>query len=196
VEEILSILQQERVFIDRSGGGVTFSGGEPMLQLHFLREALEACKSGGFHTAVDTSGHFTTGKLKKIIPYTDLFLFDIKHLDSDQHKKLTGVPNDTILKNFRYLVESKCDIRVRIPIIPGFNDQDDHLKRLRDFIITNRTEKIKMINLLPYHSTGVSKYKKFNRLYKMETVFQPSAQRMEELKHLFSSSGIRVKIGG
>jgi pyruvate formate lyase activating enzyme len=195
-EELLEILNKERVFIDRSKGGVTFSGGEPLMQMNFLLEALKSCKRNGFHTAVDTSGHFTAEKLKEISPYTDLFLFDLKHLDSEVHKELTGVPNETILQNFKDILKGKCEMMIRIPVIPGFNDSDDHMTRLRKFILDNRTEKIKMINLLPYHKTGSSKYEKFNRPYKMKTVSQPSAEKMKELKEFFSRMGVRVKIGG
>jgi pyruvate formate lyase activating enzyme len=196
VEDILSIIEKERVFIDKSKGGVTFSGGEPLMQFEFMLEALKACKDNGFHTAVDTSGQFSPGKLKKIIPYTDLFLFDLKHLDSEIHKEYTGVPNNIILENFMRIIESSCDLMVRIPIIPGFNDSDEHLTRLRKLIFDNKTEKIKMINLLPYHKIGASKYKRFNKPYKMEAVMQPAVEKMKELKEFFSGGGIRVKIGG
>jgi pyruvate formate lyase activating enzyme len=196
IEDILAILEKERVFIDNSNGGVTFSGGEPLMQFDFLLEALKACKAHGFHTAIDTSGHFSSSKLKKIIPCTDLFLFDLKHLDSEKHREFTGVPNNTILKNFRHLIESSCDVMVRIPIVPGFNDSDEHLACLRKLIFSNRTDNIKMINLLPYHKIGASKYKRFNIPYKMGAVLQPSPERMKELKEFFSGGGIRVKIGG
>lgn len=196
VDEVLDILQQERIFIDQSNGGVTFSGGEPLMQLSFIHEALQACKSNGYHTAVDTSGYYTSKKLEKVIPCTDLFLFDLKHIDPESHKKVTGVPNSIILKNFKLITRSKCDIMIRIPVIPGFNDADDHIARLNEFILENKTENIKMINLLPYHRTGSSKYKRFNRPYKMTDVLQPTEERMEELKALFSGTGIRVKIGG
>jgi len=196
IEDILEILMKERIFIDKSGGGVTFSGGEPFMQFDFLLEALKACKDAGFHTAVDTSGHFSSGLLKKVIPYTDLFLYDLKHLDREKHIEFTGVPNDTILKNYELIVESGCEIMIRIPVIPGFNDSQDHLERLRKYIFDNRTESIKMINLLPFHKTGASKYKRFNKTYKMEAIVPPASEKMKELKEFFSEGGIRVKIGG
>lgn len=196
VEDVLAILEKERVFMDKSKGGVTFSGGEPLVQFDFLLEALKACKANGFHTAIDTSGYFSPVKLKRIIPYTDLFLFDLKHLDPEKHKEFTGVSNYTILNNFRFIIGSSCDVMVRIPIIPGFNDSHEHLGRLRRFILSKKTDNIKMINLLPYHKIGVSKYKRFKRLYKMESVQPPSPEQMKELKEFFSGGGIRVKIGG
>jgi pyruvate formate lyase activating enzyme len=196
VKDILAILEKERVFIDKSRGGVTFSGGEPLIQSDFLQMALKECKVNGFHTAVDTSGHFSSEKLIMIIPYTDLFLFDLKHLDSKIHKEFTGVSNSIILKNYMQIIKSECEMIVRIPVIPGFNDSDEHLSRLRKFIFDNKTEKIKLINLLPYHKIGDSKYKKFSIPNKMEGVMPPSVQRMKELKEFFSGGGIRVKIGG
>ena len=194
--DILTILEKERVFINQSKGGVTFSGGEPMLQFDFLLEALQACKDSGFHTTVDTSGQSTPERFRKIIPYTDLFLYDIKHLDNLKHKEYTGVPNDIILSNYRYIAESGNDFMVRIPVIPGFNDDNDHLERLRSFILKEKHDNLKMINLLPYHKIGSSKYKRFNIPYRMENIEQPSAQRMKELKAFFSDIGIRVKVGG
>ena len=194
--DILAILGKERIFINQSKGGVTFSGGEPMLQFDFLMEALQACKENGFHTTIDTSGYATPERFRKIIPYTDLFLFDIKHLDTVKHKEYTGVPNELILSNFNLIVESGNDFMVRIPIVPGFNDDPDHLARLKNFILGEKHDNLKMINLLPYHKTGSSKYKRFKLTYKMENVEQPSSQRMKELKAFFSGSGVRVKVGG
>jgi pyruvate formate lyase activating enzyme len=194
--DILAILEKERVFIDQSKGGVTFSGGEPMIQFDFLMEAMQACKENGYHTTVDTSGFSSPERFKKIIPFTDLFLFDIKHLDNLKHKEFTGMPNDVILRNYRLIFESGCDFMVRIPVVPGFNDDADHLATLKQYILSEKNENLKMISLLPYHKIGSSKYKRFNIPYKMENVEQPSSERMKELKEYFSGSGVRVKIGG
>ena len=194
--DILAILEKERVFINQSKGGVTFSGGEPMMQFDFLLEALQVCKESGFHTAVDTSGFSTPERFKKIIPYTDLFLFDIKHLDSMKHKEYTGVSNDIILSNYRLIIGNGCDFMIRIPVVPGFNDDPDHLSMMKKLILGEKDDNLKMISLLPYHKIGSSKYKRFNIPYKMENVEQPSLQRMIVLKEYFSGSGVRVKIGG
>ncbi len=196
IENILEILERERIFFRYSGGGVTFSGGEPVMQFDFLKEALKACKTNGYHTAVDTAGYSSAENFKALIPFTDLFLFDIKHLDEKVHMKYTGVSNAGILDNFRILLDSGRDIMIRIPVVPGFNDDEDHLNRLRLFISENKRDNVKRINLLPYHRIGVSKYKKFNMPYKMDNVKQPSTQRMKELKEFFSATGIDTKIGG
>jgi pyruvate formate lyase activating enzyme len=196
IEKILEILEKECVFINQSGGGVTFSGGEPMLQSGFLFEALKACKAMGYHTAIDTSGYSSEESYNSIIQYTDLFLFDIKHLDEARHMESTGVSNTGILDNYRLLLKSGKDVMVRIPVIPGFNDDHEYLERLKIFIMSTKTRSLKMINLLPYHKIGSSKYKKFNLPYRMENVEPPSKGEMQKLKELFMETGVKVKIGG
>jgi pyruvate formate lyase activating enzyme len=196
VEDILSVLDRERVFLEKSGGGVTFSGGEPLMQHQFLLEALKACKEAGYHTAVDTSGHCPAARLRKIIPYTDLFLYDIKHPDALKHEFYTGVSNKLILNNLRLLLSNRKDVMIRIPVVPGINDNEEYISGFMRIIKENKSENIKMINLLPYHRIGSSKYRKFNRTYRMEEYKQPSESRMKELSELFGLTGIRVKIGG
>jgi pyruvate formate lyase activating enzyme len=196
IENILEILEKERVFINQSKGGITFSGGEPMLQPDFLLDALKACVSSGYHTAIDTSGYAASESYSSIIHYTDLFLFDIKHLDEAKHYESTGVSNTGILENYRLLLKSGKDIIVRIPVIPGFNDDHDHLERLKDFIISTKTASLKMISLLPFHKIGSSKYKRFNLSYRMENTEPPSEEEMQKIKELFLETGIKVKIGG
>ena len=166
------------------------------MQPDFLLEALKACKDKGFHTAVDTSGHFAYAKLMKIIPFTDLFLFDLKHLDPEQHSHFTGVSNRVILENLRKIAKSGNNIMLRIPVIPGINDDDEHLIDMKRFILSIKGENILAINLLPYHKAGTAKYRKFNRENKMEAVVPPTDQRMKQLREYFSETGIKVKIGG
>jgi pyruvate formate lyase activating enzyme len=196
IQDILEILDKEKVFINQSKGGVTFSGGEPMLQIEFLLEALKACKENGYRTAVDTSGYSSAQNFKAVIPYTDLFLFDIKHLDEVKHVESTGASNTGILDNYRLLLECGKDIIVRIPVIPGFNDDPDHLERLKQFLFTTKTDSLKKINLLPFHKIGSSKYKRFNLPYRMGTVEPPSGEKMQKMKEFFQETGVKVKIGG
>jgi len=195
-DDILGILEKERIFITESKGGVTFSGGEPLQQNEFLYEALKACKAGGYHTAVDTSGYSSPESYMAIIPYTDLFLFDIKHLDDLKHVEYTDVSNAWILNNFRLILDSGTDIYARIPVIPGYNDDDDHMEQLREFLVENKSENLKKINLLPFHKVGQSKYTKLGIPYKMSGIQPPSKERMNKLKEYFSETGIKVKIGG
>ncbi len=168
LKKLLEILNKERVFIEKSNGGVTFSGGEPMLQSEFLLEALKACKEHGFHTAVDTSGYSSAENFKSVIPYTDLFLFDLKHLDNSKHIEYTGVSNTGILENYKLLLASGRDIMVRVPVIPGYNDDPESIDSIRSFIERTKTDTLKKVSLLPYHKIGSSKYKRFNIPYRME----------------------------
>jgi pyruvate formate lyase activating enzyme len=196
VGDVLDILEKERVFLNESKGGVTFSGGEPMLQAEFLVEALKACKENGFRTAVDTSGYSSPENYTSVIQYTDLFLFDLKHLDDTKHIGSTGVSNIGILNNFRLLIESGKDVMVRIPVIPGINDDYDHLGKLKQFLAETKTDSLKKINLLPYHKIGSSKYKRFNIPYRMEGIEPPTNETMQKMKTFFEETGINVKIGG
>ena len=193
---ILDILEKERVFLNQSKGGVTFSGGEPMLQLEFLLETLKVCKAKGYHTAVDTSGYSASQNYNLILPYTDLFLFDLKHMDEVKHTEFTGVSNTLILDNYQMLLKSGKDIMVRVPVIPGYNDSYDHLARLKQYLSATKTVSLKKISLLPYHKIGSSKYKRFNIPYRMGNVEPPSKERMNELKEFFSDTGVKIKIGG
>ncbi len=195
-DDILEIPGKERVFFQQSGGGVTFSGGEPMLQTEFLLEALKACKSAGYNTVVDTSGYSPKENYMAIMPFTDLFLFDIKHLDDAKHIEYTGVSNKGILENLKMLLKSDKGIILRIPIIPGINDDPDHLSALRQFLLESACGNLKKISLLPFHRIGESKYRKLGMPYRMEDTKQPSAERMKELRDFFSGTGIKVKIGG
>ena len=196
VENILEILDKDRIFFQQSNGGVTFSGGEPMMQSDFLLDALKACKANGYHTAVDTSGYTSSENFKMIMPFTDLFLFDIKHLDDSMHIEYTGVSNIGILENLGMILKSGKEVMVRIPVIPGRNDDIAHLSELKDFLSVLKNDNLKKISLLPYHRIGIAKYKKFNIPYRMNTTEQPSPERMRELKEFFSGTGIKVKIGG
>ena len=196
VDEIIEILDRERIFIKESDGGVTFSGGEPMLQTEFLVEALKTSRESGYHTAVDTSGYAPEENFKAVIPYTDLFLFDIKHMDESKHIEFTGVSNLLIFSNFRFLLDSRKDIFVRIPIVPGFNDDDENLSALKQFLVDSKSKNLRKISLLPYHKIGKAKYNKFGIPYRMNDTQQPSRQRMNELKEFFSDIDIKVQIGG
>ena len=196
VREIIEILEKDRIFINQSGGGVTFSGGEPLLQYDFLLEALKECKNEGYHTAVDTSGYSSPENYRALIPYTDLFLFDLKHLDNEKHIEMTGVSNKLIMENLLLLSKMASDLMVRIPVIPGMNNNISHMKLMKDLIGSLNKERISKINLLPYHKIGSSKYRKFNRDWKMDGIDPPSGEEMKLLKELFSETGVKVKIGG
>lgn len=196
VDDILEILEKERIFLQQSDGGVTFSGGEPMMQSEFLLETLKVCKSNGYHTAVDTSGYALAERFQAVIPFTDLFLFDLKHLDASRHLEYTGVLNTGILENLKMILKSGKDVMVRIPVIPGKNDDAENLSGTRELLSSLKCKNLKKINLLPFHRIGKSKYKKFNLPYRMNDTEQPSKERMKELKEFFAETGIKVKVGG
>ena len=196
VEDLVSILERERVFIDQSMGGVTFSGGEPMMQFEFLSEAIGACRSLGYHTTIDTSGYAPADNYRSVIPFTNLFLYDIKHMDARKHLEATGVLNTGIIENYKIILEEAEAVALRIPVIPGFNDDTDHIERIIEFIIATKTESLIGINLLPYHKTGSSKYNMFNLPFRMDGIEPPSEKKMQDLKTQFLATGIKVKIGG
>ena len=196
VNDVLEILEKEKIFFDESKGGVTFSGGEPLMQADFLLETLKACKAKGYHTAVDTSGFSSPENYLKIIPWTDLFLFDIKHMDDQMHFKYTGVSNVLIINNLKLILESGKDLFIRIPVIPGFNDNLDNLMALKQFLKDSDCENLKRISLLPYHKVGKAKYSRFKIPYRMNGTEPPTRERMNELKEFFADTGIKVKIGG
>jgi pyruvate formate lyase activating enzyme len=194
--EIVTRSERDRVFMEQSGGGVTFSGGEPLMQHAFLLEALIKLKEAGFHTVVDTSGHAPAGKLKSIIPYTDLFLYDIKLLDPEKHLRYTGVSNDLILSNFDMLLDAGVDVIVRVPVIPGVTAEREFIEGLRDFIEKRKSERIREISLLPYHKTGSSKYRRFNIPDRMEGIPHISNRELDEYIEILQPLGIAVKKGG
>jgi len=195
-DELLKKAEKDRVFMEQSGGGVTFSGGEPLMQFDFLLETLQAMKRSGFHTAVDTSGHTSPERLQAILPYTDLFLYDIKHLDPETHMKFTGVSNDLILSNFDMLLKEGAEVMLRIPVIPGVTAEKEYMKQLRSFIESRKTKKIRELNLLPYHKTGSSKYRRFDLPDRMTGISQISNSQLDEYVEILELPGIHIKKGG
>ena len=180
VDEVLKEVIKDKAFYETSGGGVTFSGGECMLQIDFLTEILKKCKENGIHTAVDTAGHIPWESFEKIIPDTDLFLYDIKAMNDEIHKEYTSVSNSLILENLARLLKSNVGVWVRVPIIPGVNDSEDEMKKIKSFFEANGyPEKVK---LLPYHAMGEHKYVALNR--KSENFTVPDKWKINELKNI------------
>ena len=179
--EVFAEVIKDKAFYDNSGGGVTFSGGECMLQLDFLREILEKCKSEGIHTAVDTAGNVPWKSFEKILPFTDLFLYDIKAFGAELHRKGTGVSNELILENLKNL-SGRADIIVRIPVIGGYNDNDEEIRQIADFL---KQIKIIKAELLPYHAMGEHKYTALGR--NTESFSVPNKNFMNRSQQLFLS---------
>ncbi len=180
-DEVLKIIIKDKTFYDNSGGGVTFSGGECMLQINFLLEILKKCKENGIHTAVDTAGHIPWEHFERLIPYTDLFLYDIKSMDSSVHKEYTGVSNELILENLSRLLDSNVPLWIRVPVITGVNDTEEEMEKIKNFV--SGKGKCEKIELLPYHAMGEHKYEALEM--KREEFKVPSMEKMQTLKNIF-----------
>jgi pyruvate formate lyase activating enzyme len=182
VDEVMREIVKDKTFYETSGGGVTFSGGECMLQIEFLTKILKACKENGIHTAVDTAGHVPYERFEQILPYTDLFLYDVKCFDSDKHRQYTGVENQLILKNLKRLLATGTPVWVRIPIIPTFNDTVEEMQKIKAFLSScGAPEKVE---LLPYHAMGEHKYAAIGKETQIFSV--PSEEKMKHLENIFS----------
>ncbi|HCX62725.1 MAG TPA: glycyl-radical enzyme activating protein [Clostridiales bacterium] len=193
VEEVLKEVLKDRIFYEKSGGGVTVSGGEPLMFIDFVEELLKKLKEENIHTAVDTSGAVNFESLERIAEYTDLFLYDIKLMDDEMHKKYIKASNKTILENLKKLSKIHNNINIRLPIIEGVNADTDHIERIIDFI---KDLNIKKVNLLPYHDIAKHKYKKLDMDYEEEKMSKPSEEKMQRFMSMFESKGYEVKIGG
>lgn len=182
VDEVLKEIIKDKSIYEGSGGGVTFSGGECMLQIDFLEEILKECKKNGIHTAVDTAGHVPYEYFERIIPCTDLFLYDIKCRNSEKHKKYTGVGNELILENLKKLLASEKSVWIRIPVIPTVNDTEEDMQKikalLKDYPMPEKIE------LLPYHAMGEHKYAAIGKETQIFSV--PGEEKMKHLKNIFS----------
>ncbi len=194
-EELLSIIERERIHIDQSGGGVTFSGGEPLMHSEFLIEMLDDCGKKGLHRAVDTCGFVATETLLEVAKRTDLFLYDLKLMDPIQHKKWTGVDNRIILKNLKILAETGAKINIRIPLIKNVNANMDELTEMARFIGNLPGEK-SFVNLLPYHNIASGKYKKLEMEYLDQEMEEPSEADILKAIDIFNHFGIEVEVGG
>lgn len=155
VEDVLKVVARDKDYYEESGGGVTVSGGEPMMHPEFVKELFERLHGEGIHTCLDTTGHCDTNVLLDVLESTDLVLFDLKHMDSAKHEEVVGVPTDLIHKNLRTIVDSGTDVIIRIPYIPGFNDDDENMKATAEFV--KEVSPNSHVDILPYHELGANK---------------------------------------
>jgi len=195
VEELMKEIEKDVLLYDSSGGGVTFSGGEPLFQPLFLREALKECKRGYIHTALDTSGHASPNVFESIIEYVDLFLYDLKLLDDEEHQKYIGVSNRVINKNLITLVEKGRgkDVILRFPVIPRITDTEKNVNELLSFV--SCLKGINEIDILPFHDIS-EKYSRLGKEYKMKVHTAPSEEKLGYIKEKLEGIGLYVKIGG
>ncbi len=192
--EVVAEVERDISFYDESGGGVTFSGGEPLLQPLFLLALLRACKEREIHTAVDTSGCASPGAIESIRQYVDLFLYDLKLMNEAEHQRYTGVSNRLILENLQALVQRGQRLIVRIPIIPGLTDAEENIRQIGEFAAS--LPPLARIEILPYHSIASRKYGRLDRVYRLPDTQPPSEEDLGSVADTLRSFGLQVKIGG
>jgi pyruvate formate lyase activating enzyme len=190
VPELAAVLEKDLIFYDTSGGGVSFSGGEPLAQWQALCALLDECRRLEIHTAVDTSGYAQWKVLEAVALKTDLFLYDLKLMDDASHKAVTGVSNRIILSNLERLSHTGVPVIIRFPMIPDINDRDEDIRQIGLFV--SKLPGIRQIDLLPYHGYHISKYKKLGMPYKLKETREPSKERLDRARHLLSGFGLTL----
>ncbi|MDF2634090.1 MAG: glycyl-radical enzyme activating protein family [Pelosinus sp.] len=193
VQDLMKEIQKDKAFYEQSGGGVTLSGGEVMTQIDFAEELVQACKEQGIAVAIDTCGYAPSENFLRIMKDVNVFLYDIKLMDSQAHEEYTGRGNALILENLALLSNHGANIQLRLPLIEGINTNDEHIQDIMNFIANLR---IDSISLLPYHHMGQCKYKKMNIKKTLATLSRPSDLRLEEIQSMFQQEQYEVKIGG
>jgi pyruvate formate lyase activating enzyme len=194
VDEVMEQIVKDVPFYDESKGGVTFSGGEPLMQPEFLLALLESCGKLDIHRTVDTAGYADTQKLLAIADLTELFLYDLKHMDPQRHKQHTGVSNRLILDNLRRLAQTGVEINIRIPVIPGINDDDANIDRTGDFISALKV--VRDVSLLPFHTAARHKYDRLGQEFRFVNLSSPSDDQIRSIAERLQKFGLQVKIGG
>ena len=195
VEELMGIIEKEIPFFDQSGGGVTFSGGEPLLHTSLLCDLLKLCGERQIHRAVDTSGYALWPDLFKVSEQTELFLFDLKLMDATRHKQFTGVDNRLILENLQALAATGAQIEIRVPLILGINDDRQNLEQMARFVAELPGTR-PGISLLPFHAVAENKYKKLGQAYEISEMAEPTLEQLQQATELFARQGLVASVGG
>jgi len=196
IDSILAEVERDRLFYTNSGGGITVSGGEPTQQHEFVGEFLKQCQEHFLNTAIETCGYVKWEYLEQILEDVDFLYYDIKHMDPTKHREFTGVSNELILENIERILSNKVKsiIVIRIPIIPGYTDSEKNIIAIGEFLRKFGADKI-MIELLPYHQLGSSKYKQYGMEYKIKNIKPPNLEHMETIKKIIKSYGLKCQIG-
>lgn len=194
VEDVMKEVRKDRTFYYESGGGVTLSGGEPSAQYKFAVKILEQCNEEGIDTALETCGYARWEVLEQLVQNVNLVLYDIKHMDSKEHKSYVGEDNGLILENARKIATLGKKMIIRVPIIPTYNDSIKHIQKLVDFVISLKT--VNEIHLLPYHALGKGKYIRLGLKYSLGDLKSPDHYEMEKLKDICINAGLIAHIGG
>ena len=192
-EEIFDFVNRDNMFYEASGGGVTVSGGEALLQPQLVSELFQKCRQAGIHTCIETSGYVAESALRQVLPYTDYILYDLKHLNSEKHRQYTCKPNNLILDNAKIAASSGVETLFRMPLIPGINDDEENIKETADFLhsLGNNTLRLE---LMPYHRLGKGKYESLDKKYPLHDVPSPESEYLESIKKAFESGGIMCTI--
>lgn len=198
VEECMELIRRDQGYYERSGGGVTVSGGDPLVQSDFVEALFRACKAEGYHTCCESTFCASWSEVEKVLPYTDLIISDLKLMDSALHRQYTGVGNELILQNLRRLAQEGRELILRIPVIPGVNDGRQNIEASADFILRQLGGQVRTLQLLSFMRLGEEKYKSLGIPYQMEAVrLQRRAfqRRVEEIARYFNSRGIHCLVG-
>jgi choline trimethylamine-lyase activating enzyme len=195
ISQLLEIVEEDRTFYDLSGGGITLGGGEVLMQPEAAANLLMACKKEGINTAIETSGYAKLDALLKVAEFTDLFLFDIKHMDSDEHFKLTGVRNELILTNIKELLSRRFNVKIRMPLLKGINDSKGEIDQVIQFLLPFKDYKnFKGVDLLPYHKFGVNKYNQLGIEYPVIGDPSLSHDEMKRIESWIKKSEVPVMV--
>ena len=193
VDEVWDEVRRDKMFYDASGGGVTVSGGEPLLHPVFVKELFELCHGEQIDTCVETCGYVNPDSFREVLPVTDHFLFDLKHLDSNIHKSCTGHPNDRILKNAAFLIGNDADIIFRNPLIPGINDKETNIEATAEFL-KGLGEKALRLELMPFHRMGKDKYRALDMDYTLGDLAIMENKDLEAVKYAYIDRGVNCTI--
>lgn len=193
VEQVMNVVEKDIDYYRNSGGGVTFSGGEPTMQPEFLLACLKRCKDAGIHTAIDTCGFVKRSVLEQLLPYLDLFLYDLKHMDSQKHRQSTGVGNELILENLRRISEQGKPVWVRVPLIPGYNDDEENLRRIAE--LAGALDSVEKVSLLSYNVLTGAKYQFIGESYELEDLAPYTKDEEKALLKTLSRFGLKVELG-
>ncbi|GHT79706.1 glycyl-radical enzyme activating protein [Actinomycetota bacterium] len=193
VDALVERVSRDIPFYNNSGGGVTLSGGEPLCQKEFAVAFLRALKEKGIHTALDTTGYVSEDAIDSILPYTDLFLYDLKHMSSHDHQVVIGVPNEKILSNAIKIAEAGGKMQIRIPLIPNFNDSAENIKATAEFC-QRLGDALTVIQILPYHALGVMKYQRLDDQKQVLEATPHSDEQVAQVKELLENYGLPVTV--
>lgn len=195
VEEVIDEVMKDSAHYWRSGGGMTLSGGEALIQPQFASDLLFAAKQNGIHTAIESTAYAEFAMIEeKILPHLDLFLMDIKHMNAAKHKLFIGQSNEKVLANAKKIAKTGQHLIIRVPVVPTFNDTPEEILAIAQFARSLRG--VEELHLLPYHRLGQDKYEGIGRTYLLEDILPPSNEKMEGLKQMAETTGLRVQIGG